>query len=80
MMLEKENTLETTVAALLLITSTVVFACIVVDYAVTIAQQTLNTENIPQLGRIRNIESSILNQTDSLFNQTAPEPPGQPLP
>jgi hypothetical protein len=72
--------LETTVATLLLITSTVVLACVVVDYAVSVIQQTLNTENIPQLGRIRNIESSILNQTDSFFNQTQPEPPNQPLP
>ena len=76
-MLEKEKTLETKVAALLLVTATVVFACIVVDYAITVMQATLNTENIPQLGRIRNIESSILNQTDSLFNQTVPELPGQ---
>ncbi len=72
--------METTVATLLLITSTVVLACVVVDYAVSVIQQTLNTENIPQLGRIRNIESSILNQTDSFFNQTQPEPPNQPLP
>jgi hypothetical protein len=72
--------LETTVATLLLITSTVILACVVVDYAVSVIQQTLNTENIPQLGRIRNIESSILNQTDSFFNQTQPEPPNQPLP
>lgn len=72
--------METTVAALLLITSTVILAAVVVDYAVSVIQQTLNTENIPQLGRIRNIESSILNQTDSLFNQTQPELPNQPLP
>ena len=78
--MEKEKTLETTVATLLLITSTVVLACVVVDYAVSIIQTTLNTENIPQLDRIRNIESSILNQTDSLFNQTQPELPNQPLP
>jgi hypothetical protein len=78
--LEKVKTLETTVAALLLVTSTVVLACIVVDYAVTIVQQTLNTDNIPQLARIKNIENSLLNQTDNLFNQTAPELPGQPPP
>ena len=72
--------METTVAALLLVTATVVFACIVVDYAVTVMQATLNTDNIPQLGRIRNIESNILNQTDNLFNQTVPEVPGQTSP
>ena len=80
-MLEKEKTLETTVAALLLVTSAVVLACVAVDYAVTIMQQTLNTDNIPQLDRLRDIEGSFLNQTDSLFNQTLPEIPGQtPLP
>jgi hypothetical protein len=78
--LKKEKILETTVAALLLVTSTVVFACLVIDYAVTIMQQTLNTENIPQLSRIRNLESSILNHTDNLFNQTLPELPSQLMP
>ncbi len=72
--------METTVAALLLITSTVILAFVVVDYAVSIIQTTLNTENIPALGRIKNIESSILNQTDSLFNQTQPGLPTQPTP
>ncbi len=72
--------METSVATLLLITSTVILACVVVDYAVNIIQVTLNTQNIPQLGRIKNIESSILNQTDSLFNQTQPQLPNQPPP
>ena len=72
--------METTVATLLLITSTVILACVVVDYAVGIVIEPLNTENIPQLDRIRDIENSILNQTDSLFNQTQPELPNQPPP
>jgi hypothetical protein len=66
--------LQTSVATLLLITASVVFACIVVDYAVSVVQSTLQTTNIPQLERLRNIQSSILNQTDSLFNQTYPLP------
>ena len=70
--------LQTTVAALLLITSTVLLACVVIDYAVNIVQQTFNTEHIPQLDRIRSIEDNILNQTDSYFNQTIPEPPSIP--
>jgi hypothetical protein len=72
--------LETTVAALLLVTSAVVLTCVVVDYAVNIVQQTLNTDNIPQLDRIRNIENSLLNQTDVLFNQTLPPSPDQLVP
>ena len=72
--------MQTTVATLLLITSTVILACVVVDYAVGIVQEVLNTENIPQLGRIRDIQNGILNQTDNLFNQTQPELPNQPPP
>ena len=79
-MLEKDKNLETAVATLILITSAVIFACVVVDYAVAIIQQTLDMENIPQLGRIRDFESNILNQTESFFNQTQPGLPNQPLP
>ena len=79
-MLEKEKTLETTVATLLLITSAVILTCVVVDYAVGVVQQVLNTQNIPQLDRIKNIENNVLNQTDSFFNQTQPQLPNQPAP
>jgi hypothetical protein len=70
--------LETTVATLILITSAVILTGVVVNYAVNVFQQTLNTENIPQLDRLRNMDSSILNQTDSFFNQTQPELPNKP--
>jgi len=66
---------QTTVATLLLITSAVLLTCVVIDYAVGIIQQTLNTDNIPQLAKIRDIENRIQNQTDSLFNQAPSEPP-----
>jgi hypothetical protein len=72
--------MEATIATLLLITSSVILMCVVVDYAVTIVQQTLNTQNIPQLDRIRSIEGNLLNQTDSVFNQTQTEMPIQPSP
>lgn len=72
--------MEATVATLLLITSSVILMCVVVDYTVTMVQQTLNTQNIPQLSRIRSIESNILNQTDGIFNQTQPNLPIQPPP
>jgi hypothetical protein len=71
---------QTTVATLLLITSAVILTCVVIDYAVGIVQQTLNTDNIPQLARIRDIENRIQNQTDSLFNQAPPELPTQQSP
>ena len=74
------DALETAVATLLLVTSAVVLACVVVNYAVSVVEQVLNTENIPQFDRIKNFENNLLNQTDRLFNQTQPEPPDQPLP
>ena len=72
--------MQTTIATLLLITSAVILVFVVVDYSVTIIQQTLNTQNNPQLARLKNIESNILSQTDSLFNQTQPVLPTQPPP
>jgi hypothetical protein len=65
--------METSVATLLLITSAVVLACVVVNYAVDIFQQTIDTANLPQMGRIRDLEAKILNQTDSLFSQLEEE-------
>ena len=66
--------MQTTVATLLLITSAVILTCVVIDYAVVVVQQTVQTTNIPQLDKLRSIENSVLNQTDSLFNQTTSQP------
>jgi hypothetical protein len=79
-MLRRRKALETTVATLLLVTSTIVLACVVVNYAVSVLEQTLNTENIPQLDRIRSIQDNILNQTDRLYNSTLPLLPSDPPP
>ena len=67
--------MQTVVATLLLVVSAVILACVVIDYAIVTVEQTLQTTNIPQIDRIKKIESSILNQTDNLFNQTHPELP-----
>ncbi len=72
--------METSVATLLLVTSAVVLACVVVNYAVNITEQVLNNKNIPQLDRIKNFENNIFNKTDRLFNQTQPQLPDQPPP
>ncbi len=72
--------METTVATLLLVASAVVLACVVVNYAVTVAEQTLNSENIPELGRIKAFQNNLLNRTDSLFNQTLPQMPEESSP
>ena len=72
--------METTVATLLLITAGVVFACLVIDYAVNVVEQTLNTSNIPQLNRIRGLENTILSETDNLYNGTQPQLPSEQSP
>ncbi len=72
--------MQTSVAALLLVTSAVILTCVVIDYAVVIVEQTLQTQNLPQIDRLRNIENSILNQTDSLFNQTISQPQSSSYP
>jgi len=60
-----------TLATLLLITSAVTLACIVVDVAVVTFEQTLQPSSLPQMEKIRNLESLLLNQTSNLFNETA---------
>ncbi len=66
--------MQATVATLLLITASVVMTCVVIDYAICVIQTTLQTTDIPQLDRLKEIENTILNQTDALFNQTQPFP------
>jgi len=61
--------MQTTVATLLFVTSAVILACVVVEFAVVTFEQTLQTQDIPQIDRIRKMESMILNQTDSLLNE-----------
>jgi hypothetical protein len=67
----KETAMETTTAALLLVVSSVLLACVVIDYAVGITEATLEETDIPQIARIRELEARILNQTDSVIEQTA---------
>ena len=71
--------METAVATLLLVTAAVVLTCVVVTYAVSTLEQTLNTNNIPQLNRLQDLENNLLNQT-SIFNGTQPQLPSTPSP
>jgi ABC-type siderophore export system fused ATPase/permease subunit len=64
---------ETVVAALLLVVSATLLACVVVNYAVNIVEHTLQMTDIPQIDRIREIQDYLYNQTDSVLNQTMPE-------
>jgi len=61
--------MQTTVATLLFVTSAVILACVVIEFAVVTCEQTLDTEDAPQIDRIRKMENMILNQTDNLFNE-----------
>jgi hypothetical protein len=61
--------MQSTLATLLLVTSAVVLTCVVVEFAVVSMEQTLQTSNMPQMDRIRTLESMMLNQTENLFNQ-----------
>lgn len=71
--------LDTAVASLLLITAAVVMACVVVDYAVNAMEHILNTNNVPQLAPLKNLENSLLNETSSLGG-TQPQLPAQSSP
>ena len=78
--------MQTNVAALLFVTSGVILACIVVEFAVVTCEQILDTEDAPQIDRIRKMESMLLNQNDNIFteiellNQTEPQQIDQILP
>ena len=78
--------MQTTVATLMFVTSAVILACVVVDYAIATFEQTLDTEDMPQMDRIQKMEDMILNQTDNVFselesyNQTQIQPIDQILP
>jgi len=61
--------MQTTVATLMFVTSAVILACVVVDYAIVIFEQTLDTEDMPQMDRIQKMEDMILNQTDNVFSE-----------
>ena len=72
--------MQTSVATLLLLTAAVIITCIVVNYAVTVVEQTLNTQNNPELTRLKNLESSVMNQTDQVLNETQPLLPSSGTP
>jgi hypothetical protein len=56
-------------STLLLIVSSVMLTCVVIDYAVNVVQTTINTKSNPNLDKIRSIEEILLNQTDNLADQ-----------
>jgi len=71
---KEKNSLEAAVATLLLVVASVVLACTVVTFAVTTIEQTINTQNIPQIAQLKNFENRLLNQT-YIINGTLPQLP-----
>ena len=76
---KEKETLETAVATLLLVVASVVLACSVVTYAVVNVEQAINTQNNPQINYLKNLENSIMNQTN-VMNGTLPQMPAPPPP
>ncbi len=62
--------MQTELSVLLLITASVLITSVVISYAVNIVQTTLNTTELPELERIAAIQRSVLNQTQTMLNQT----------
>jgi hypothetical protein len=67
--------METTVTALLLVTASVVLACVVVNYAVNIVQVSVDTNNFPEVNKLQNYVNNLLNETQSTMNDTAAQIP-----
>lgn len=66
-------------ASLLLVTASVVLACIVVNYAIDIVQVTINPPS-EQLSPLQNYITNKLNQTNSMLNEFTPELPTESPP
>jgi hypothetical protein len=70
--------METTVAALLLVTASVILACVAVNYAVSIVQVTVDNHNMPKVNKLQDYVNNLLNEAQSSINGTVaqvPEPP-----
>ena len=72
--------MQSTVATLLLVSSAVIIACVVVGYAVAIVEQTVDNQDLPEFARLRELRDSLLNETYGLYNQTDPQLPESGLP
>ncbi|MEM3000471.1 MAG: hypothetical protein QXV09_03340 [Candidatus Bathyarchaeia archaeon] len=65
--------MEGVVAALLLVVSATLLACVVVNYAVNIVENILQMDDVPEINRIRELQEYLYNQTDKTLNETLPE-------
>jgi hypothetical protein len=62
--------MEATVAALLLVTASVVFACVVIGYAINIAQATMDSDDFAQVSPLQDYIYSVLNQTNNALDSS----------
>lgn len=77
---EGKRGMQTQLTMLLLTVSSVALASVVIGFAVSVSEQTLNLNSNPQVERIQDLQQQMLNETnswldsmqDKLFNQTAP--------
>ena len=67
--------METTVAALLLVTASVVLACVAVNYAVSIVQVTVDNHNMPEINKLQDYVNNLLNETQGSTNGTVVQVP-----
>ena len=66
--------METAVATLLLVVASVVLACTVITYAVATIEQSVNTQNVGELGSLQKSVNIWLNDT-GIGNVTQPQLP-----
>lgn len=67
--------MESTIAALLLVTSSVIFACIVIGYGIEMTQQSISDDSA-QMKLLNELQDTLINQTSSIDTPlpTNPEP------
>lgn len=62
--------MEATVAALLLVTASVVFACVVIGYAINIAQATMDSDDFALVSPLQDYIYNVLNQTNNALDSS----------
>ena len=72
--------METTVSALLLVTASVVLACVVVTYAVNIIQVTVDTRNLPEVNKLQDYVNNLLHEIETPINGTSVQEPDPSFP
>ena len=65
--------MEATVATLLLVTASVILACVVVTYSVNIVQVTVDTQNMGPVNDLKIYVDSLLNETKGTLYSSEPQ-------